>query len=33
MGHDVSTHSFDKGRFEMRHDGISLGEMTARSTA
>ena len=33
MGHDVSTHSFDKGRFEIRHDGISLGEMTARSTA
>ncbi|MBL7489465.1 amidohydrolase family protein [Frankia sp. AgW1.1] len=32
-GHDVSTRSFDQGRFEITHGGISLGEMTARATA
>ncbi|ONH24644.1 amidohydrolase family protein [Pseudofrankia asymbiotica] len=32
-GRDVETRSFDKGRFEIKHDGISLGEMTSKATA
>ncbi|MBX6389428.1 MAG: amidohydrolase [Frankia sp.] len=32
-GHDISIRSFDKGRYEIRHEGISLGEMQARATA
>jgi len=32
-GHDITIKSQHKGRFEIKHEGISLGEMTARATA
>jgi predicted TIM-barrel fold metal-dependent hydrolase len=32
-GHDVSIHSFDKGRFERTHKGTNLGELAEKATA
>ncbi|MDT3440602.1 MULTISPECIES: amidohydrolase family protein [unclassified Pseudofrankia] len=31
-GRDIATRSYDKGRFEIKHEGISLAEMAERST-
>jgi predicted TIM-barrel fold metal-dependent hydrolase len=32
-GHDVSTHSFDKGRYEHTHKGADLGKLAKAATA
>ncbi|MDT3441503.1 MULTISPECIES: amidohydrolase family protein [unclassified Pseudofrankia] len=32
-GHDVEIRPFDKGRFEIKHEGISLAEMASKATA
>jgi predicted TIM-barrel fold metal-dependent hydrolase len=32
-GHDVSIHSFDKGRFKRSGKGVDLGELAAKATA
>ncbi len=32
-GHDVATHSFDKGRFDRSHKGADLGKLAKAATA
>jgi predicted TIM-barrel fold metal-dependent hydrolase len=33
VGHDVSIHSYDKGRFSHSHTGINIGELAKQATA